>query len=82
MLSSEFWHNFLPAGKDFTIPAPKFLPAGIPFLELPKQRQSVRRFHRFDSGGVVVATVSAVLTVGLSHIKRSQLVNKVGDSPG
>ncbi len=33
MLSSEFWRNFLPAGKDFTIPAPNFLPAGIPFLE-------------------------------------------------
>ena len=37
MLSSEFWRNFLPAGKDFTIPAPNFLPAGIPFLELPKR---------------------------------------------
>jgi hypothetical protein len=24
MLSSEFWPDFLPAGKDFTIPAPKF----------------------------------------------------------
>jgi len=48
MLSSEFWRNFLPAGKDFTIPAPNFLPAGIPFLELPKQGQSVRRFPRFD----------------------------------
>ena len=46
-LSSEFWRNFLPAGKDFTIPAPNFLPAGIPFLELPKQGQSVRRFLRF-----------------------------------
>jgi hypothetical protein len=34
-LSSEFWRNFLPAGKDFTIPALIFLPAGIPFLELP-----------------------------------------------
>ena len=28
MLSSEFECNFLPAGKDFTIPAPNFLPAG------------------------------------------------------
>jgi hypothetical protein len=37
MLSSEFWRNFLPAGKDFTIPAPNFLPAGIPFLEWPKR---------------------------------------------
>jgi hypothetical protein len=34
MLSSEFWPDFLPAGKDFTIPAPNFLPAGIPFLEV------------------------------------------------
>jgi hypothetical protein len=33
MWSSEFWGNFLPAGKDFTISAPNFLPAGIPFLE-------------------------------------------------
>jgi hypothetical protein len=47
MLSSEFWRNFLPAGEDFTIPAPIFLPVGIPFLELPKQGQSVRRFPRF-----------------------------------
>jgi hypothetical protein len=28
MLSSKFWRNFLPAGKDFTIPARNFLPAG------------------------------------------------------
>jgi hypothetical protein len=34
MLSSEFWRDFLPAGKDFTNPAPNFLPAGIPFLEV------------------------------------------------
>jgi hypothetical protein len=37
MLSSEFWPDFLPAGKDFTIPAPNFLPAGIPFLEVSRR---------------------------------------------
>jgi hypothetical protein len=47
MLSSEFWRNFLPAGKDFTIPALIFLPVGIPFLELPKGGHSVRRFPGF-----------------------------------
>jgi hypothetical protein len=41
MLSSEFWRNFLPAGKNFTNPAPNFLPAGIPFLELPNFGQDV-----------------------------------------
>jgi hypothetical protein len=45
MLSSEFWPDFLPAGKDFTIPAPNFLPAGIPFLELPKGGHSQTNLH-------------------------------------
>jgi len=43
-LSSEFWRNFLPAGKDFTNPALNFLPTGIPFLKLPNQGQGVRGF--------------------------------------
>jgi hypothetical protein len=46
MLSSEFWRHFLPAGKDFTISASNFLPAGIPFLELPKWGQDVSGFAR------------------------------------
>ena len=58
-MSSEFWRNFLPAGKDFTIPAHNFLPAGIPFLELPKRGQSVRRFPRF--GGFHPGNRNAVL---------------------
>jgi hypothetical protein len=44
MLSTEFWRNFLPAGKDFTIPASNFLPAGIPFSVSAKQRQEVRGY--------------------------------------
>jgi hypothetical protein len=34
MLSSKKGAGFLPAGKDFTIPAPNFLPAGKPGLHL------------------------------------------------
>ena len=49
MLSSKFWRNLLPAGKDFTNPAPNFLPAGISVFgmaEAGTRRPRLRRFHR------------------------------------
>jgi hypothetical protein len=42
MLSSEFWHDFLPAGKKFTNPAPNFLRAGIPFSGVTQALLPVR----------------------------------------
>jgi hypothetical protein len=36
-LSSKIRRDFLPAGKDFTNSSSNFLPAGIPFLEVPKR---------------------------------------------